>query len=32
MIILKNHPKAAIVIGKVYKPFLLEMLKARMIG
>lgn len=29
---LKNHPKAEIVIGKVYKPALLDQLKLRMIG
>ena len=29
---LKNHPKAEIVIGKVYKPALLDQLKLRLIG
>lgn len=29
---LKNHPKAEIVIGKVYKPALLDQLKLKLIG
>lgn len=32
LVILKNHPKAEIVIGKVYKPFVLERLKSRLIS
>ena len=32
LIILKNHPKAEIAVGKVYKPAVLERLKSRMIS
>ena len=32
LVVLKNNPKAEIVIGKVYKPFVLERLKSRLIS